>query len=127
MVSEMYFQLRVAKIILESRSRILAVGFALDLTTVDPDDGDAWDFTVASKRAKARALIRAQAPYVLIGSPMDFSAWQRLNRARSNDPEAMRRARVGSIVHLNFVAELYEEQIDVGRYFLYEHPLFADS
>ena len=39
----------------------------------------------------------------------------------------MRRARIGSIVHLNFVAELYEQQIDSGRFFVHEHPLHADS
>ena len=57
----------------------------------------------------------------------DFGAWQRLNRARPRDPEAVRRARVGSIVHLNFVAELYEQQIASGHFFVHEHPLHADS
>ena len=40
---------------------------------------------------------------------------------------AMRRARIAAEVHLKFVCELYQEQIDGGRYFLHEHPMWATS
>ena len=39
----------------------------------------------------------------------------------------MRRAKIASIVHLDFVASLYEDQAEGGRYFLHEHPLNATS
>ena len=74
-------------------------------------------------------MVRGQKPYMLIGSPQckDFSTWQALNRSKSKDPEAMERSRVASVLHLNFVASLYQEQIGGGRYFLHEHPLRATS
>ena len=50
-----------------------------------------------------------------------------MNEARSNDVDAMRRAKIAAIVHLDFVASLYAEQIAAGRYFLHEHPLHATS
>ena len=108
------------------RSKHLMAGFALDLTVMD-EDGQPWDFSNEDKRQKARRMVREQKPYMLIGSPAckDFSAWQSLNMARTKDPEAMRRAKIGSIVHLDFVASLYEDQAEGSRYFLHEHPLNA--
>ena len=96
---------------------------------VDPDDGQPWDFSRRDKREKARRLLREQKPILLIGSPMctQFSTWQYLNYSKSKDQAAMRRARAGACVHLEFVAELYHEQIDGGRYFLHEHPRHATS
>ena len=104
-------------------------GFAFDLTTNDPHDGLPWDFGTESKRDKARALLREQEPYLPIGSPMctAFSQWQRLNAAKSTDKAALERTRAQAISHMRFVVSLYEEQVDGGRYFLHEHPLYADS
>ena len=53
--------------------------------------------------------MRGQKPYMLVGSPSckDFSTWQALNTAKSKDPEAMERARIAYVLHLNFVASLY--------------------
>ncbi len=56
-----------------------------------------------------------------------FCTWQHLNAAKSKDVVAMQRARTAAIVHMNFVAELYQEQMQDGRYFLHEHPLSATS
>ena len=39
----------------------------------------------------------------------------------------MDRARAAAEIQLNFVSELYQEQIDGGRYFLHEHPMWATS
>ncbi len=129
LVSEIYSPPRVTKLIEQVRSKHILPGFAFDITVVDPDDGLPWDFDLESKRSKARAKIREQKPYFLIGSPMckDFSTWQALNEAKSKDAEGMRRARIAATVHLDFVASLYEEQMDGGRYFLHEHPLYATS
>ena len=77
-------------------------------------DGMPWDFSIPEKRQKARWLLREQMPYMLIGSPecKHFSTWQALNTAKCLDPAAMRRAKEAAILHLNFVAELYNEQMD---------------
>ena len=104
-------------------------GFALDLTVVDPDDGLPWDFTSLAKQAKARRMLREQKPYFLIGSPMcrQFSTWQALNNSKNPDKEETERAYAEAVEHLKFVTSLYMEQIEGGRYFLYEHPQFATS
>jgi len=115
---------------LQRRGRLhLLPGLALDITCVDPEDGMPWDFTVRAKREKVRRLINRDKPYVLIGSPecKHFSTWQFLNAAKSDNPEAIRRARIQATVHLNFVAELYEVQVQAGRFFIHEHPLAATS
>ena len=128
LVSEIYSPPRVTELLRRTRSRHLMAGFALDLTVTD-EDGTPWDFTLRHKREKARRMIREQKPYMLIGSPAckGFSTWQALNLSKSKDPEAMRKAKVASIVHLDFVASLCREQADGGRYFLHEHPLQATS
>ena len=74
-------------------------------------------------------MVREQEPYMLIGSPAckEFSTWQALNMAKSKDKEAMRRAKIAAIVHLDFVASLHEDQAEGGRYLLHEHPLGASS
>ena len=66
---------------------------------------------------------------MLIGSPMctAFSTWQRLNEAKTSDPEELRRAKRKAIKHIEFMVTLYLEQLDAGRYFLHEHPLHATS
>ena len=68
-VSEMYSPPRVTAEIIRSKNKYVLPGFALDLTVLDPDDGMPWDFSIASKRDKARTLSREQQPYMLIGSP----------------------------------------------------------
>ena len=88
-----------------------------------------WDFSIPAKRPKGRQQLREQKPYLPIRSPMctQFSTWQYLNEARSTDVAALRRARIAAIVHLEFVASLYEEQVGGGRFFLHERPLHATS
>ena len=129
LVSEIYSPPRVTQLLHETRHKHLMPGFAFDITMVDPVDGQPWDFALEHKRRRARAMIREQRPYVLIGSPMctQFCTWQKLNEAKSSDKAAVRRAREAAIVHMNFVAELYEEQVQGGRYFVHEHPLWATS
>ena len=128
-VSEIYSPARVTKMIRDRKMRHILPGFSFDVTVNDPEDGLPWDFSLKSKRDKARRLLREQRPYMLIGSPMcrHFSTWQALNLARSTDAAAMLRARTAAIVHLDFVASLYEEQMAGGRYFLHEHPRYATS
>jgi hypothetical protein len=129
-VSEIYSPPRVTSMLRRSRTRYVAPGFALDLTVTDPEDGKPWDFSTLEKRQKARRLIREQKPYMLIGSPecRQFSTWQALNSARcGGSGAAIRKAKEEATLHLNFVAELYNEQMDGDRYFLHEHPMWATS
>ena len=129
LVSEVYSPPRITEMIQKSRSRHLAPGLALDITVKDAYDGQPWDFSLKHKRDRARALISEQRPFILIGSPMctHFCTWQALNIVKSKDKQAMERARVAAEVHLKFVAELYQMQMDNGLYFLHEHPMFATS
>ena len=128
-VSEMYSPPRVTRELARSRNRHLVPGFALDLTVTDPADGMPWDFTLSEKRERARALVRSQKPFLLIGSPecRAFCTWQALNESRSGNPTLMRLKREEATLHLNFMAELYMEQVEGDRYFLHEHPRNATS
>ncbi len=127
-VSEIYSPPRVTRMVSCMPSLKLLPGYALDITVDDPDDGQPWDFDDKTKREKARRLIREQKPLFLIGSPMctAWCAWQRLNEVKG-DPEKIRRAKIRARVHLDFVMELYAEQVEGGRYFLHEHPKSATS
>ena len=64
----------------------------------------------------------------LIGSPMctAFSSWQALNAVK-RDAGIVHREWVRAMLRLRFVCELYQEQLDAGRYFLHEHPAGATS
>ena len=71
-------------------------------------------FSIKAKRDKAWRRFTEQKPYMLIGSPActPFSTWQRLNEAKSNDIEAMQKAKTAAIVHMDFVAKMYQEQVE---------------
>ena len=56
----------------------LIPGLAMDLTCVDPDDGNPWDFNDEDKVRKARVLIHTPNPLLLIGSPT-CSAFSQMN------------------------------------------------
>ena len=127
-ISEVYSPPRVTKLLSSMPSCELAPGFALDLTCIDPFDGKPWDFNVESKKARALEMVRREKPLFLVGSPMctAFSTWQRLNAQRCA-PERMRARLDEAREHLKFVAKLYREQLDGGRFFLHEHPRHASS
>ena len=129
LVSEVYSPPRVTELLRKLKHKHLMPGFALDLTVDDPDDGKPWDFSVREKREKARAKLRAQKPYVLIGSPCcrRFSTWQALNRSKHGESTEDKRAMIEAKLHIAFVASLYREQLDGGRYFVHEHPYWATS
>ncbi len=128
-VSEAYSPPRVTAEIKRGRHPHLVPGFAFDLTVNDPDDGQPWDFSVKGKREKARTKLDKQKPYMLIGSPActAFSTWMYLNETKSKDVAAIRRAKARAIKHIDFVIELYYDQLAGGRYFLHEHPEHATS
>ena len=127
-MSEIYSPPRVTRAISSMPSLRLVPGFAIDLTCIDPDDGQPWDFDLESKQVKAMELVRTQKPAMLIGFPMctAWCTWQALNavkRPREVVAQEMEKARR----HLKFVISLYREQMDGGRLFLHEHPESSSS
>ena len=76
-VSEVYSPPRVTEV---AEATGLRAGWALDLTVNKPD-GTPWDLSVEANKGEARKLLKAQAPHLLILSPMcaAFSALQSLN------------------------------------------------
>ena len=128
LVSEVYSPPRVTKMLSKITGHPLAPGFAFDITCNDPDDDKPWDFDQKDKRDKARRLLRETKPLFLIGSPMctAWRTWQRINHLK-RDPDVVRRELIRARLHLNFVIDLYLEQVAAGRYFLHEQPRSAAS
>ena len=93
-VSEIYSPPRITKEIVEGKWKHVAPGFAFDLAVTDPLDGFSLDFSRASKRNRARALLREQKPLLPIGSPecKAFSSRMALNRARARNVEDISKA-----------------------------------
>ena len=100
----------------------------LDRRTVD-GEGTRWDFDCPKRSNYSLALVRAEQPALIIGSPecTAFSCIQNLNQHNIRDPgqrqEQMQKARE----HLIFSTCLYIEQVRAGRLFLHEHPAQASS
>ena len=101
--------------------------WSLDLTTTD-SQGRAWDFDDESSRQRARDLVNKTRPLLLIGSPMCtwFSTLRNLNKGRVSAKDFEKKFK-RACRHLAFVFELYELQVQGGRYFLHEHPASATS
>ena len=91
----------------------LRVGDVMDLTV-------GWDFTKAEDRARIRDCLNRHRPRVIIGSPMCAitSPLQRLTPwSQKRQNRWMERKK-----HIEFMVNIYEEQLDSGGYFLHEHP-----
>ena len=103
-------------------------GLAMDLLTVDPKDGQPWDFSRAHKREMAIEHVKREKPWLVIGSPMcaPFSALQRLNFPRQC-PEVVKELIRRGVEHIEFCTKLYRMQAEAGRFFLHEHPWSATS
>ncbi len=129
-ISEVFSPPRVTRYLSRFPNEQMVPGFALDLTCTDPSDGKPWNFDLKEKRTRAMMLLRTQRPLFLIGSPpcTAWSTWQALNNEKHmRDPEVVRREQVRAMVHLRFVAQMYQEQVNHGRYFVHEHPANATS
>ena len=123
-VAEVYSPPRVAQVAREMGFR---GGWSLDLTTSE-SGGRQWDFNQLEMRNRAARLILKDRPLLLIGSPMCtvYSCMNRINHARMS-PEEVKESFKYARKHLEFVAKLYQMQIDAGRYFLHGHPHTASS
>ena len=103
--------------------------WALDLQTVDPDDGEPWDFNNSAKRLKAEELLERDKPDLIMVGPMcnPFCTlslgwnYDQMTVGKVNDmtEEGMR--------HLSFAVQLCIRQMKAGRYFALEHPAGAAS
>jgi len=127
-VSELYSPPRVAAMTKMLPSLKLLPGVSFDLTTLDPEDGQPWDFTRLDKRQRCREIIREQKPILVVGSPecRAYCSWQALNEAKDSTGK-IAREKVAAGLHLRFCCEIYEMQANEGRYFLHEHPMNATS
>ena len=96
----------------------LKPGDAMDLIT-------GWNFDREDHRQQARELIQQRRPKLLIGSPdcTMFSQLQGLSGWNEHKASRWRQARR----HLQFVCELYRDQVRRGDWFLHEHPIGASS
>jgi len=124
LVSEVYSPPRVTR--LASRYG-LAPGTAFDLTTCD-ENGKYWDFDQEERRKRALEVIKTEEPILVIGSPMctAFSLIQNLNKGKVDSCKVKENWRK-AMIHLRFCLEIYQHQIDQGKYFLHEHPATATS
>lgn len=110
----------------------ISPGFAFDITTCD-EEGNPWDFDKEVQKSKAAKLLSDTGPDLLVGSPMckDFGFWQRLNKARPQEPEKYVSAKGSSqyspLNHLELVCPTYEIQCHGRRLLLNEHPQQAGS
>ena len=125
-VAEMYSPPRITEM---ARKLGMDGGWALDLTEVDEEDGQPWDFTKADKRAKAKRLVETDKPFMLIMSPMcgPFSKLQEVFNYPKMERSAVESKIGEALEHLRFTAELCAMQHEAGRLFLFEHPASASS
>ncbi len=124
-VAEIYSPPRVTKI---ASDMGLRPAWALDLTQVDPADGLPWDFSSKVKRRRARELLEADKPLMLIACPMcgHFSTLMNWNYASMSQEKAEEMLKA-AMQHLKFALELCLVQYRAGRLFLFEHPAGASS
>ena len=122
---EVYSPPRVTKVAAQMG---LKPAWALDLTTLDPEDGEPWDFDDKDKRSKAMRMLDQDKPLLLVVSPMcgPFSAMNNINYSRMTVDEVRTKIKAG-MRHVKFALELCLRQYREGRLFLFEHPASASS
>ena len=123
-VAELYSPPRVTKEI--GRFPNLSAGSTFDL--IADEQGRKYDFLRASDRQRCRERLRAERPWLVVGSPPCtwWSTLMALNMARMTQEDIERRG-VEAKILLDFACEVYQFQLEVGRHFLHEHPAGARS
>ena len=114
-VADMYSPIRVMA---HTAKFGLKAGEAMDLTT-------GWELRKQQDRDRARKYQKEHRPKLLIGSPMCtmFSSLQNLCPWTQDRIGKWEEAKD----HIEFVVELYREQMRNNRVFLHEHPTGASS
>ena len=124
-VAELFSVPRVTALLRPGMS--LGKGLTFDLR--GDADGRSWNFLLAADRREALTRVRAQKPYLVIGSP-PCTAFCQLNQRfnyKRMRPEEVQRRMVEGRVLLEFAAQVYRLQLAGGRHFVHEHPLAATS
>jgi hypothetical protein len=126
-VTELFSPPRVNAELTKNSVSGIAAGTSFDLI-IDQESGEAWDFLRADHRRKCWSRLRAEDPWVVIGSPpcTAFSIINGLNKFKSA-AETRERKLVEGKVLLNFALDVYTWQHRRGRYFVHEHPQSASS
>ena len=104
-ITEVYSPPRVTVV---AKKTGLNPGSAMDLRT-------GYDFSTKEDRERARQQIRKEKPKLLVGSPecKMFSTLQHLSPWTVDKAKKLVEAKA----HMRFVCDLYEEQINEGRWF----------
>ena len=130
-VSELFSPPRVTKELRKMLRRVpgmgLVPGSTFDLQ--EDEHGEAYNVLLAEDRARIRARIERDEPFLVVVSP-DCRGWGSFNEDtnfQKMSPEAVRRRLVEREVCIRFAAELYRHQLARGRRFLHEHPARASS
>jgi hypothetical protein len=125
-VTELFSQPRVTQRLHEAPGPFEA-GSSFDLV-VDQRTGESWNFLEASHRRRCWARLRAEDPWVVIGSPpcTAFSLLNGLNKHRTDPDKQARKLTEGKVL-LGFALGVYAWQVRRGKYFVHEHPASASS
>ncbi len=96
--------------------------------TTEKPNGEFWDLRRAGDVELLRQLQDRYEPEVLIGCPpcTVFSSLRRLSNYKRN-PGQVQAERAEGVHHLQVCFDAYRRQIKMGKFFLREHPRFADS
>jgi hypothetical protein len=114
-IAEIYSEPRIT---IEAQKFGMRSGKAMDLRS-------GWNFAKQEDRDRAMTYVRTQKPEMVVGSPMctmfsklqQLTPWNRRRRLQYQE----------AVAHMEFVVEIYKEQIKGERYFLHEHPDGATS
>ena len=91
--------------------------------------GVSYDLTAPRDRAKVRSIIKAERPYLVIGSPpcTEYTQMQQNWNHWRMQPDEVKRRLIQAKLCVDFCAEIYQYQMENGRHFLHERPATASS
>jgi hypothetical protein len=127
-VTELFSPPRVnAELLKNPAVSSVVAGTSFDLI-IDQLSGEAWDFLNTDHRRKCWSRLRAEDPWIVIGSPpcTAFSIMNGLNKSKMPAETRERRLTEGKVL-LNFALDVYTWQHRRGKYFIHEHPQSASS
>ena len=124
-VAEIYSPERFTR---EAPTYGLVPGFAVDLECTRPWDRQKWVLSLDEHVQDLRWLQTVRKPRLLCGSPPcdAFTAMLRINKGRMTQ-ESYDTKKENGRRHLRIAVESYWRQMDMGNFFLHEHPDTADS
>ena len=103
---ELYSPPRVTERLRQLKYKGLSIGTTFDIR---PNrNGDSFDLTKQTDRAKVRAIIRAERPYLVIGCPpcIEFTQVQRNWNHWRMAPDEVKRRLIQATLHLEFCFEI---------------------